>query len=185
VCVNHPVVPSIACVQKTKSDTTVQPLTNLFVPDAVVDAFKLAHPTTSHGKGTEDCKNDFAAEKTRPPSKNLFSSAICMSLCAHAYPLKGASMRLGEKFAYCHVVLMELIKAKWCPAFLEYDIACRFHAYLKKYEPELLTAMDGLHAPHMTSAMGATILAGIKLVLGELLCMRIPVTRSSTAITTS
>jgi hypothetical protein len=132
-----------------------------------VAEFKLKHPTTSKAeKVSENCANDFKAEAPRPASKGLHSTGIAVALCGHAYPLKGASVKLGEKFAYCHVILLALIKAGFVPAFLEYDIACRFYLYMRAHEPELFEAIQGLGGPNMTALKGANIIAGIKFALG-------------------
>jgi hypothetical protein len=73
--------------------------------------------------------------------------------------------------------LMELINKLWVPAFLEYDVACRFYMYLKNYEPELLSAVENLYGPGMTPAKGATVIAGIKLALGMCFFLLISRTR--------
>jgi hypothetical protein len=139
------------------------------VPEKEVEAFKIKHPTsTKKEKVSENCAHDFKAEAPRPASKNMFSTGIAVALCGHAYPLLGASVKLGEKFAYCHVLLLQLIKAGFIPAFVEYDIACRFFLYLRAHEPELVAAMGNLYGPGMTPAKGANILAGIKFALGAL-----------------
>jgi hypothetical protein len=144
------------------------PMTTFFIPDGELNDFKVAHPTKSHNKVVEECKNHhFAAEKPRPTNKNFSSSGIALAVCGHAFPLIGASMKTGEKFAYAHAMLLQLLKSGWVPAFLEYDIACRFHMYLRKYEPELLAAFEGLHAPGVSSVKGASVIAGIKLALGK------------------
>jgi hypothetical protein len=141
-------------------------MTSFFITDANMDAFKTLHPTASHDKVSEDCAHHFDATKPRPVHKNFASSGIAVALCGHAYPLLGASLKTGEKFAYAHAMLLKLVQCGWVPAHLEYDIACRFHAYLRKHEEELLEALDGLHAPGVTAITGSNVIAGIKLALG-------------------
>ena len=92
------------------------------------------------------------------------------AVCGHSYPLKAVSMTAGEKFAYFYCLLMHLCSLGYTFAFLEYDVACRFEAYLRKHDEELARAIaqaakDGRTPAELMSV--PDMVAGILLALGR------------------
>lgn len=147
------------------------PLTNFFVSEKTIKDFKASHPVATKlgDNGDAVCRNHFRATDGSTMDKR-YSSGVFAGVCGHSFPYKAVSMDAGEKFAYFHCVLVQLALQEHTFAYLEYDVACRFIAYLRKHEQELarLIARAKANGTKPSDLVGhPERVAGMRLALGR------------------
>jgi hypothetical protein len=98
-------------------------------------------PATAFGAASSeqhcaDCTGKYrAATDTSSMSERHDHRGLFGIFCAHGFMLMGILMGAGEKYAYCCMALLTIMKEQQCPIdFCWYDIGpCKFYGYFIKW----------------------------------------------------